>query len=338
MSKKDVKKMMYILCSISVFLIIIAFLISRESKECLGLPIIDEDELEGYVETSEFDISQMKFDGEDIAVDFPSNTIFISQSVENVKNVRSLAGEVVATNPEYYLGILKTGQLKNLSETVQEGKPLILIIKSDEQYKKVNLIITTFPVLYLDYESNTEDEQNRNLNIGKMILWNNYKSSLSYGTVSSNAEWRLRGNSTRSFDKKAWKMNLRDENYQNNNLNLLGLGSDDDWILNPMSMDDTFVKEKFVQELWGQIVAETNYNYKMSKGEYIELIINGAYQGLYLLQRRIDEKYLEINQKTDILLKGINTWEIESIDEGYEIISTPLNEKDTYLHFESASI
>ena len=171
MSKKDVKKMMYILCSISVFLIIIAFLISRESKECLGLPIIDEDELEGYVETSEFDISQMKFDGEDIAVDFPSNTIFISQSVENVKNVRSLAGEVVATNPEYYLGILKTGQLKNLSETVQEGKPLILIIKSDEQYKKVNLIITTFPVLYLDYESNTEDEQNRNLNIGKMILW-----------------------------------------------------------------------------------------------------------------------------------------------------------------------
>ena len=336
MSKKDVKKMMYILCSISVFLIIIAFLISRESKECLGLPIIDEDELEGYVETSEFDISQMKFDGEDIAVDFPSNTIFISQSVENVKNVRSLAGEVVATNPEYYLGILKTGQLKNLSETVQEGKPLIFIIMSDEQYKKVNLIITTFPVLYLDYESNTEDEQNRNLNIGKMILWNNYKSSLSYGTVSSNAEWRLRGNSTRSFDKKAWKMNLRDENYQNNNLNLLGLGSDDDWILNPMSMDDTFVKEKFVQELWGQIVAETNYNYKMSKGEYIELIINGAYQGLYLLQRRIDEKYLEINQKTDILLKGINTWEIESIDEGYEIISTPLNEKDTYLHFESA--
>ena len=104
-------------------------------------------------------------------------------------------------------------------------------------------------------------------------------------------------------------MNLRDEDFQKSNVDLLGLGSDDDYILNPMSMDDTFVKEKLIQELWSQLMKQADYNYQMTKGEYVELFINGAYQGLYLLQRRIDAKYLNLNRNQDILLKGINTWE-----------------------------
>ena len=331
MSNKYINKAMYSLCSIGFFVIISSFLISVESRECLGLPIISENELEGYIETTELDISQMEFNSEEIAVDFPGNSIFISQPLEKILNVHSLFGRIVTTNPEYSLAVLDTVCLNNLSETVQNGRPLTLIIRSGKLYQKVNLIITTLPILYLDFDSTSEDEQGRTLNVGEMILWNNYNSSESYSNITSMAEWRLRGNSTRSFSKKAWKLNLRKENGENNNLNLTGLGDDDDWILNPMSMDDTFIKEKLTQNLWNQIVSNTSHNYKMSKGEYVELFINGAYQGLYLLQRRIDTKYLGLDSETDILIKGINTWEGETLSEGYEIVSTPIESDQTYL-------
>lgn len=336
MNVKFMKKVIYIWLSVGLFGAVFIFISHMESKNCLGLPIIEEEELVGYTETNQFDISHMKYNGENIAVDFPSNSVFISQSNENVKNIQSLAGEITAIDSEYSLAILKTMCFDNLSEKVRDGEPLVLIIKSGELYQRVNLIITTLPVLYLDFESNSEDDQGRNLNMGKMTLWNNYDSSLGYKTVTSDAEWRLRGNSTRSFDKKAWKLNLRDESNDNRNLDLIGFGSDDDWILNPMSMDDTFVKEKLVQELWEQIIADTNYNYKMSKGEYVELFINGAYQGVYLLQRRIDMKYLGVNTEKDILLKGINTWEAEKVNDGYEIVSSPLNTETTYTELEDA--
>ena len=331
------KRIMYFLFSFVSLCMLIFLLKMVDNNTFLGLPIINEDDLLGYTETTEFDISHMKYNGENIAVDFPSNSVFISQSVENIKNIDSLAGGV-STNQNHSLAVLKSPCLENLSETAKEGKPIVLIILSEKEkmYKKVNLIITNLPILYLDFESNSEDDQGRNLNIGKMTLWTGDAASSGYKTVTGNAEWRLRGNSTRSFDKKAWKLNLRDESFQNKNMNLLGLGSDDDWILNPMSMDDTFIKEKLIQNLWEQVVSDTKYNYKMSKGEYIELFINGAYQGLYLLQRRIDMKYLELDQRQDILLKGINTWEAENMNEGYEIVSTPLNEEDTYSELESA--
>lgn len=321
------------MCSIGVLIIIIIWGIFKESRVCLGLPIIKEAELTGYIETKEFDISKMRFDGEDIAVDFPNNSIFISQPIKCIKNVKSLVGVIETANPTYSLAILETECIDDLTESVQNGAPLTLIIKEGNLYQKVNLIITTLPVMYLDFESESEDEESRNVNKGKMTLWNNYNLPMSYLTMTSNAEWRLRGNSTRSFSKKAWKLNLRNNNGENNSLDLLGLGSDDDWILNPMSMDDTFVKEKLTQELWNQLAKETSNIYKMSQGEYIELFINGAYQGLYLLQRRVDAKYLEINQEKDVLMKGINTWEAESIYDAYEIISSPYENEETFTLF-----
>lgn len=213
---------------------------------------------------------------------------------------------------------------------MRNGKPLTLLIKCGESYQKVNLVITTLPIMYLDYESTAEDDEGREINNGKMSLWEDH------WTTACSAEWRLRGNSTRTYPKKAWKLNLRKENGENENKDLLGLGSDDDWILNPMSMDDTKIKERLSQELWNQLASESDYNFQMSQGEYVEVFINGAYQGIYMLQRRVDAKYLNLDGKEDILMKGVNTWEAAAISEGYEIVYTPFDNEETYRHLEKA--
>lgn len=325
---------------IGSFIFLIAAIIllrSVENQYCMGVPLIPEKQLNQYTETTALDISQISFDGKKVAVDWEKNSIYISQSAKKLAHWSGLLGEITATNSEYSLYFLKNSEMKDLTNSVREGIPLTLIIQSGLYFQRVNVVLTTLPVLYLDIDGTYMDEEQRNIVHGKLTLWNSLGSAgESYHTETSNAEWHMRGNSTRIYPKLSWKVNLRDEHGQNKNLNLLGLGSDDDWILNPMSMDDTFIKEKLAQELWNQLAKDTDYNYQMSTGQYVEVLINGAYQGVYMLQRRIDAKYLKLNKEADILMKGINLWEADSIRDAYEIVSTPFDEEQSYQQLQQA--
>jgi len=49
---------------------------------------------------------------------------------------------------------------------------------------------------------------------------------------------------------------------------MVGLGSDDDWILYPMILDDTKLKEQLFIQLWNRRADQVDWNVPMSKGEY----------------------------------------------------------------------
>lgn len=303
----------------------------------MNVPIISEEQLNQYMETTTLDISQLSFEGEEVAVDWAKNSIYISQSAKKLAHSSELQGKLAATNPEYSLYFLENPAMEEPSRSICQGEPFTLIIQCGSHFQRVNVVITTLPVLYLDLNGTYTDEQERNIMHGKLTLWNSLGSATnSYHTETSSVEWHMRGNSTRIYPKRSWKVNLHDEYGQNRNLNLLGLGSDDDWILNPMCMDDTFLKEKLAQEIWNELAKGTDYNYQMSSGEYVEVLINGAYQGVYMLQRRIDAKYLNLNKEADILMKGVNIWEADSIRDAYEIVSTPFDEEQIYQELQQA--
>ena len=137
---------------------------------------------------------------------------------------------------------------------------------------------------------------------------------------SSLLEWNRRGQSTFGFDKKSWKLSLKNEDGTNNDLDFIGIDQqDDDWILNAMALDDTKVREMLCMQLWNSLYSKTqDYNYKMSSGEYAEVVSNGKYYGLYLLQRRVDAKYLELAED-EVLLKGLKSVGSDNIADNYEI-------------------
>jgi hypothetical protein len=108
----------------------------------------------------------------------------------------------------------------------------------------------------------------------------------------------------------------------------MGMGADDDWILNCLTMDDTKIKEKLFMHYWNILAAKEKHMFKMSTGEFVELVVNGAYQGLFLLQRRVDAKYLELPDG-DVLLKGVN-YGLTKAEDAYEFITDPVNEKQIY--------
>ena len=103
------------------------------------------------------------------------------------------------------------------------------------------------------------------------------------------------------LNKKSYKLTFREKSGGRDE-ELLSMGSDDDWILNAMSGDDTKLKEKLSAEIWNDTAAKEEYNYPMSEGKYTELIINGSYEGLYMLQRKVEPKFLGLDG--EYLFKG----------------------------------
>lgn len=303
-----------------------------EVNSCLGVQIISEERLESYTEDLDCDITALTYNGERVAADIATNTIYISQSQVSLEHFSNLLGTLKSKNSGQALYIVKNAQLDNLKETVSSGVPLSCIVRDGKSYCRVNVVLTTLPVISLNGDFYGEMHENGYpIYGGSMTFFDVSDPDSSYVNIKTNlAEWHVRGGSSRHLDKKPWKLNLKDRAGIKDNADLLGLGEDDDWILNPMSLDDTKLREKSVIDLWNNDIMTDANDYRMSAAEYVEVIMDGRYQGLYLLQRRIDEKYLRVDKETDIVFKGCDTWTPTNIYEGYEIVHSPYDAEATY--------
>lgn len=113
---------------------------------------------------------------------------------------------------------------------------------------------------------------------------------------------RLRGNTSRRFPKKSFRIHVVDEDGEKKNIAIAGLRSDDDWILNPMYTDTSKIREALAYELW-DAMNRSGQNAASSRVAYAEVYLNGDYRGLYGVQERIDRKQVDADQRSGILYK-----------------------------------
>ncbi len=323
------RKAIAFLCALLALFFAIGTFLFLERQHCMDVPLILESKVYEYTKVSTLDISQLSFNGEKVAADMANNTIYISQASGKLSHYSSLQGELRSTNPAYTLFFVKNNVLNDIASAVESGTPLSLVIVEGNLCQYVNVVITTLPVLNIDGEVTHKDEEGRDVLSGSATLWSGFDPyTKAYSTISSDLQWHVRGNTTAGQPKNPWKLSFKNENGDNKDLNLLGLGEDDDWILNSLTMDDTRIKEKLFIDLWNTMASETDYNYKMSSGEYVEVVINGKYLGLFLLQRRLDAKYLELSDE-DVLLK-VTYYQATSAEEAYEFVTPKVNTEEIY--------
>ncbi|MBE6731407.1 MAG: hypothetical protein E7564_06940 [Ruminococcaceae bacterium] len=328
MKKEQLTKLCFVLVLFAAFLSVFIVSLVNESNLCMGVKVVDKSFLENYSFGGRFDTREILFNGKKVASDEKWERIYISQPENALNNFSDLAGEL--RSEKYELYFIKDQCLRDLKYAVKNSMYLSLAAVKDGEYRIIDVIITTLPVISLDGRVAYKNEDGRNVSQGNMILFAGsdpkYKS---LKITESELEWNPRGGSSLGDIKKPYKLSLKNKG-EIFDAELLGLGSDDDWILNPMNRDDTDLREKFLMDFWNKYIVQSGNNFKMSQGEYVELVINGDYRGLYLLQRRIDRKYLELNKETDILFKGKPVWEADTVSEAYEIIYSPFGEKETY--------
>ncbi|MDR3767517.1 MAG: CotH kinase family protein, partial [Butyricicoccus sp.] len=102
---------------------------------------------------------------------------------------------------------------------------------------------------------------------------------------SSLARFRIRGNSSRNFHKKSYRVKLvADETgLKNEELPLLGMNPDNDWALHGPFLDKTLLRNY----MWMNISAEI-MGYAPNV-RFCEVLLDGEYQGVYLLMETIKE-------------------------------------------------
>ena len=103
-----------------------------------------------------------------------------------------------------------------------------------------------------------------------------------------------RGSSSQMFsDKKPYGLEtLKDDNVSNNNVSLLGMPAENDWILNPLAYDQTGMRDVLSYELSNQI------GQYASRSQYCEVVLNGDYRGLYVFMEKIkvDKNHVNIEK------------------------------------------
>lgn len=178
--------------------------------------------------------------------------------------------------------------------------------------------------LSVEIDSVNDDYVNASIEIVDYKLRNeNTRFSVTYDCLL-----KYRGASSVNYTKKPFAIKFVDSNGNGKDINILGMRADDNWILDAMSIDQIRMRNRVCFDIWNQI-SKTPYATKYDNrngtvGCFVEVFINGDYQGLYCLMDKINRKLLGI-KKADVInnivdpkgviYKGVN-W-----NTGYDLLS-----------------
>ncbi len=103
----------------------------------------------------------------------------------------------------------------------------------------------------------------------------------------------IRGSSSQMLSKKPYGLEtLMDDNVTNNNVSILGMPKENDWVLNSLAYDQTGLRDVISYEL-----SEKLGQYAPRR-VYCEVVINGDYKGLYVFMEKIkaDDERVNIDK------------------------------------------
>lgn len=122
---------------------------------------------------------------------------------------------------------------------------------------------------------------------------------------------RNRGDFTSRYNKRSMGIKLKGTDGKKINRSLLGLRTDNYWVLNAMTVDPSRMRGRIIMDLWADF-AEAPYfsNYvkdapSVSRGRLVEVFLNGSYHGVYDLCERIDRKQCGLAKGNDIVPGGM---------------------------------
>lgn len=142
----------------------------------------------------------------------------------------------------------------------------------------------------------------------------------------------LRGSSSQELLKKPYGLTtLKADNTTNNNVSILGMPAENDWILNSLAFDPSLIRDVLSYDMSRKL---GNY---ASRTQYCEVVLNGDYIGLYVFQEKIkaDSNRVDVSkiEKTDNALTSLTGGYITKSDRivGSEI-PTWIMEETNFIH------
>jgi len=121
------------------------------------------------------------------------------------------------------------------------------------------------------------------------------QTNTTYLNYSGRIGIEFRGSTSQSLPKKPYGLTtLKADNISNNNVSILGMPKQNDWVLNSLDFDASLVRDFLSYEL------ARNLGDYAAREMYCEVIVNGDYKGLYIFMEKlkVDDNRINIEKMT----------------------------------------
>lgn len=290
---------------------------SYESKHFLGLEMVAEEDIaeliEGKMRMPYFsELLLYSYAGQNYACpcDEMAEKIYIAQSLEEEEWCGKLK---VALPASYRAYLVKDLMMDNKNQAIGDNHSFRIVILSDKSYIECELVICGGPLMSI---VGSPDDS-----ISYLQIWNPNAENQRERIIESSCRFHVRGLTSAVFDKKGYKLILCDEKGNSQKYKLLEMREDDDWVLNAMYSDSSKLREKLGYKVWEMANDLENVPFKSTGLEYVELILNNEYHGLYGLSVPIDKKLF--NMKTGDITYVARTWSTPTQEEFISQLELP---------------
>ena len=230
------------------------------------------------------------------------NTAFIAHGMYQIDHQKKIilinqnVDEVNAQSPSGEYSKISLGNKFELLQTIgnfEYGENYLVESELTSDY--YSLYFTRLPIISITTSNTIVDEPRTHAYF--------YMSEPDQTIVSSNIGIEYRGGWTQTLDKKSLRIEFWEDMEGNatKDVSLLGMRSDDDWNLQAMFNEPLRFHNKTCFELWNRIdtlyyIDEESSAINGVNMSYVEIFINGDYQGVYGLGERIDRKQLKLKK------------------------------------------
>lgn len=295
----------------------------------MGMSIVDDlDFLDGKKELSS-DCNPGVYFEQTLMPYSSDGTLYLSQNYQ----VEEWIGEITTGSRDTFLCTLPDDAWADKAGSIRNNHVFKLWMVGEDSYYELNLVVSGMPIMTIT----TEREEPQDLGdydtdpdhyhfdpdiiwYGKMQLFNPGVGVTQYEITETAAKYYLRGNSSSYYEKKSYSLGLLDSEGENLNVSLLGMRSDNKWKLKSMVADTSRVHEKTACQIW-ELFDQSNPDVSQPgpRMEYVELIVDNDYVGIFGLVEPVDEKKLGLDEN-DVLYKTAD-WIIPEDDAIQDVIN-----------------
>lgn len=251
-----------------------------------------------YAEAAEPFFTELRFSGEKLPYDRLTSTFYLPL---NIETSRWETGELSSGSGEIRLLFEDNFTKESKQKVIRGGKSFRFYALSGTEYQECNLMVTGLPILSIETEETADTGA-----FGGMLYYWDAKSKHNW-TGSNILEAHIRGNTSRTYPKKGYKLTLKNQNKKgevvSDKKSLFGLRTDDEWILNAMYSDSSKIRDKLSVDLWNDFGAKVDEFPDAKFGSdlvYVEVFFNQEYWGLYGLMEPVDSKQLDLTKDGEI--------------------------------------
>lgn len=286
--------------------------------------------------SEELFFTELAFSGEKLAFDKNTSTFYLPLDMEEETWE---TGTLTSLAPEVQLLFEENVTETDKQEAIREGKRFRFYAVRGSEYQECFLVMTGLPIVSIETTETADTE----VFGGMVYFWDNERKK--DWTSSNILEAHIRGNTSRTYPKKGYKLSLKkqdkDGNVVEDKKSLFGLRKDDEWILNAMYTDASRIRDKLSIDVWNAFGAEISEFPNAQFGTdfvYVEVFFNQEYWGLYGLLEPVDSKQLDLTREEEsgqteysyksITPQNVSTEELLNLPEygtelaGYELKGT----------------